>query len=338
MNADVANTCFYQEMPLSDAVIQMAHPTRAEQIVQAIQPKSNQIGGRIGDTGCYMQLKKLTKLRFKITYAGASEVMKRKVFQVKKIAYTRPRDTVFRIRDKKSGREWDTNVADYFMDTYGITIAHPYLPCVETMKGAHYPPEFCMLLPAQRYPFKLSEEQTTTMIKFAVTRPQERARGIADGLNAIGWGNDEMLARYGMKISPSMTKTNARLLQPPMVEFAQGRIENPGTAGRWRIDGKKFIQPNKAKLRKWAWVILNDWGRDHVSKDQVRRFMNEFGKFASPFCRLVLTIGTSRSLQHIRGQCRFPGPAGNHRRRPNEGSSGNSGECVQQDPPDGQQE
>ena len=278
MNADVANTCFWMAIPISDALGQLAYPVQPQDLVAKIQPPMRS-GQPLGETATYMQLKRLNKVRFQVKYDGASERIQSKTFQVKRITYQCPRDTKFMVKDRTSGREYETNVQKYFLDTYHLGIKSPWLPCVETMKGALYPAEYCIILPTQRYPFKLNEGQTSEMIKYAVTRPPERAAAIAKGLGALNWHGDPMLRNYGMAISPQMIKSNARLLPPPLVEFGQGRTENPRTDGRWRIDGKRFIQKNSQPLKRWAVVVFNDWGREQVSKEQVHKFMGDFGMF-----------------------------------------------------------
>ena len=227
-----------------------------------------------------MTMKRLQRVRFRVEYTGMSDNIRNKTFQVKSITRQTAKQTRFRLRDKKSGREYEENVQDYFRKEYNHGLQHFNLPCVETMKGAVYPAELCHILPAQRYNFKLNENQTSNMIKFAVTRPQDRAKNIQEGLGLLNWQKDPMLAKYGMKINPSMIKTNARLLNPPTVEFGDGKVENPGTNGRWRIDGKRFIEKNSRTLRSWAVVVFNDWGgRDKVSSAEVEHFMGEFCKF-----------------------------------------------------------
>ena len=278
VNADVANTCFWMEVTIAEAIVMLAAPVKDVEICAKIaQPMRN--GQPIGETATYMQLKRLSKVRFRVDYRGMSDRIASKVFQVKRITHLCARDIKFTEKDRTSGRETDTNVAKYFNDRYGIDhLKLWYLPCVETMKGAIYPAELCHILPAQRYPFKLNEDQTSHMIKYAVTRPTERAAAIKRGLDALNWSNDPMLANYGMVINPQMIKSNARLLPAPLVEFGQGRTENPRTEGRWRIDGKRFIQKNARPLKSWAVVVFNDWGRDRASPEQVHKFMGDFGK------------------------------------------------------------
>ena len=42
------------------------------------------------------------------------------------------------------------------------------------------------------------------MIKFAVTRPDQRMKDIQTGINKLNWTGDKMLQAYGLSINPNM--------------------------------------------------------------------------------------------------------------------------------------
>lgn len=66
--------------------------------------------------------------------------------------------------------------------------------------------ECCILAPNQKYQYKLDPNQTSSMIKFAVTRPKMRIMSIEHGLNVmLKWKDDPYLAHYGVKIDGNMT-------------------------------------------------------------------------------------------------------------------------------------
>ena len=101
--------------------------------------------------------------------------------------------------------------------------------------------------------------QTAAMIKFAVTRPKERREGIEGGLALLNWAEDPYIKNYGLKISTDMLETQARLLAPPVVQFAKTQ-QKPGYSGRWRLDGQQFLLPNKHDLVHWGVCIINSVG------------------------------------------------------------------------------
>lgn len=115
------------------------------------------------------------------------------------------------------------------------------------------------------------------MIKFAVSRPAQRRQAIDHGLKKLDWANDPFLKGYGMKINPTMLKTNVRILEPPEPLFAKGAIAKPNFSGRWDLRGKVFLQPNDRPLKSWGIVVLMPKDlRPQVTKDQVEAFKKNF--------------------------------------------------------------
>lgn len=115
------------------------------------------------------------------------------------------------------------------------------------------------------------------MIKFAVSRPAQRRQAIDHGLEKLAWDKDPMLKGYGMKINPTMLKTNARILEPPEPLFAKGATAKPAFSGRWDLRGKVFLLPNDRPLKSWGIVVLVPQDRrPPVTKDQVEAFKKNF--------------------------------------------------------------
>lgn len=111
---------------------------------------------------------------------------------------------MFKFRDRNTNTERDVSVFDYFKETYNITLQFWDLPLIEMQKG-YMPMELATLCPNQRYTFKLSPEQTASMIKFAVTRPKERIASIQHGIGMLKWNQDRYLNYFKMAIEPTMT-------------------------------------------------------------------------------------------------------------------------------------
>jgi hypothetical protein len=94
----------------------------------------------------------------------------------------------------------------------------------------------------QRYNTKLSDTQTSNMIKFAVTLPKERWAAVMAGVRLLDWQNDPYLRHYGLQVNSNPSKVKARVLPSPAVHFGQGSKEaqlkpQDMVAGRWRLDG-----------------------------------------------------------------------------------------------------
>lgn len=164
----------------------------------------------------------------------------------------------FDLRDRTTNTVTpNTSVYDYYMKRYDIALEWPDLPVVETTKkGVVYPMELCLMAPSQRYPYKLDEKQTAAMIKFAVTKPEQRKQTIQDGLDLLNWKNDKFLINYGLNIDPNMLKTEARILKPPEVLYGKNMTAAPGFSGRWDLRGKVFLKPNSAPLKSWGVCVV----------------------------------------------------------------------------------
>jgi eukaryotic translation initiation factor 2C len=175
---------------------------------------------------------------------------------------------------------------DYYKKKYGVTLM-PGVPVVQMTKKirknpVYIPLEHLHIDANQRYNTKLSEQQTSQMIKFAVTLPAERRKAVEAGVKLLDWANDPYLKHYGIKVNPAPTKVKARILPPPALTFsppgaANSKIqERDLVQGRWRLDGKKFIQPNLREIGAWGFVVIA--GRGAPSKEQTMAFVDKFIK------------------------------------------------------------
>ena len=278
INADVANSCFWDSnktlytiateiLPKGYSHYDMCHELHD-------QPKRP--GGRPVETPLARQLKRLKKVRFRVEYTNQPESNYDKTYVVDELIGTNAFDYKFEQKNAETGQTRTISIRDYFLDRYQSRLFAAEAPMVKTKRGAVYPMEYCIPVAGERFPFKIDEYQTAEMIKFAVTKPDVRAASVYKGTQALKWKEDPYLNHYKMKIDDKMLTTNARLLQPPEVEFGKGKTEKPGTAGRWRIDGKHFIEPANA-LKHWGVMILDNFGRGRsIQLGPVQQFIANF--------------------------------------------------------------
>lgn len=161
--------------------------------------------------------------------------------------------------NKQTGiTEKNVSVAEYFRRRYNVHLDWPNFPLVEvtSKKRILYPMEVCFMQKGQKYPYKLDEKQTANMIKFAVSRPTERKKAIQIGLDMLDWKKDPYLRNYGLEIEPTMLTTEARVLDPPIVQYHGDQVAKPGYSGRWDLRGKKFLHENPAPLLSWGVTLL----------------------------------------------------------------------------------
>ncbi len=73
------------------------------------------------------------------------------------------------------------SVTDYFRETYGYIIRHPFLPCLQVgnqNRPNYLPMEVCKIVEGQRYSKRLNERQITALLKVTCQRPYEREKDI----------------------------------------------------------------------------------------------------------------------------------------------------------------
>ncbi|KAA6409085.1 MAG: eukaryotic translation initiation factor 2c [Lasallia pustulata] len=273
VNADVSNTTFWSEAPLHILATQVTGASNPNDLVHKCKKVTKGFGQQPVESPAFKDLRKLKKIKvWAIHRAGERE----KVYTIKQFSEMTARSYKFKCFIKASNKEEVITIEEYFQRRYNRTLDFPGLPLVETMKkGVLLPMEVLVVAPAQRYPYKLNETQTSNMIRFAVTKPSERLTAIEKGLKMLDWENDPAFKHYGLKIQGSMLKTNARLLTNPQVEFGSQNTVNPGVSGRWDLKGRRFLIPGASTdrpLRSWGVCRMNN-GRDTVDLATAQKFI-----------------------------------------------------------------
>ncbi|KAF2201527.1 Piwi-domain-containing protein [Delitschia confertaspora ATCC 74209] len=176
-------------------------------------------------------------------------------------------------------------VADYFEKKYGIkcTRGVPVVQMTKKISGesVQLPIDVLKISPNQRYNSKLSDVQTSNMIKFAVTLPAQRWQAVQSGVQMLDWANDKYLKHYGIKVNPNPSTVAARQLPLPQLHFDKAQVQpHDLIQGRWRLDGKRFIMPALAgkDTPLTAWGICVIQGRDQPYHAQVENFAKQFVK------------------------------------------------------------
>ena len=218
VNADVSNGTFWTEFRFHHTAQLICKVRDTGELIAKLKPIRDKENNLVESPG-FREMRRLKKLGVYAKHRGA--INEDKMLIVDRVIPKNANELSFEIRDKdKPDTTREITVAKYFREKYDIMLEYPELPLVAmTKKRTFYPMEILQLAPNQRYPFKLDENQTSSMIKFAVTRPDKRKQDIQNGLNMLKWGTDPYLKNYGLKISPTMVQTKARLLPAPVVQF-----------------------------------------------------------------------------------------------------------------------
>ncbi|KAF1839791.1 Piwi-domain-containing protein [Decorospora gaudefroyi] len=154
------------------------------------------------------------------------------------------------------------SVAKYFKNKYNINCMI-HVPVVKMTKKirkepVYMPIDVLKIDANQRYNTKLSDIQTSSMIKFAVTLPKDRWAAVEQGVRLLNWAEDPYLRHYGLQVNSNPSKVKARVLPSPNVQFGPGSKEATIKAGdliqgRWRLDNRKFAMINKLNpIKSWG--------------------------------------------------------------------------------------
>jgi eukaryotic translation initiation factor 2C len=282
MNVDVTTCCFWQDGALPGVAAKLCRQTDLQAFSNAIRTQ--------GPRGAIMKtLRRLKRVQFVCKHRSRDKDDKipPRVYTIEGFEEQNAIDTKFALKRKdKFGKETteEISVNDYYQRHYNIRLAYPMLPLVRTKKkGEFYPMELCYVLKAQRYPFKLDENQTSDMIRFTVQRPVDRRNQISTNVKKLEWEKDPVLKEYGMKIDEtSMLKTSARILPAPKLKF--GNCTRPADlfqpqGGKWDLRGRKFadwgplLSTTGGGLKSWGVMCF---GSTHdMPKAQVENFFRQ---------------------------------------------------------------
>lgn len=286
VNVDVTNSCFWMgdsfdrlirfyltaQSPKLDNrdIFQLCNDLQSEKVLGKVGGDTNWYWGQ---SDAFRWLRKLHKLKFSVQHRG--RMGDTNTYTLKKFAWdennghetANAKNTTFTM--KRTGET--LSIAEHLKKKYNVTLNYPDIPLLVTNRDGMFPAELCILKPMQKYNFKLSAKETSDMIKFAVTRPNVRAKHIMENVGKLAWGGDPYLSTYGIKIHPQMSSTQAKLLQNPEVQFGNGKI-NPKVSGRWDLRGRTFVTPNTVPIANWGVIINNAC----IDKPAVQKFMGMF--------------------------------------------------------------
>ncbi|QVM08605.1 hypothetical protein D8B26_003290 [Coccidioides posadasii str. Silveira] len=268
VNVDVSNSCFWSLYSLIGLAIGLMDLRDVQQLMHYSKPVEDPYGGHQPSKE-FQLLNRLHKLRVQANYRGCPCVGKE--WTIKEFLLVNAKQYTFDVKDRATGKSRTMNIYDYFKEKYSIILDYWQLPVVRMTKGSVvYPMELLAVYRAQKYPFKLNEFQTSEMIKFAASKPNERRQAIERCKINLRHSEDPILKEYGLKVADSMMRTKARLLPNPEILFGGNQKCNPGTNGRWDLRGKKFYLPNARPLKSWGVGYFK--GRHPINGPQIEAF------------------------------------------------------------------
>ena len=275
VNVDVANGVFWTTSMLMLTAREICRCRDVNHLSAELQPKKDSHGARV-ESNAFKNLRNLKRVRVTATHRGQKEGSPPDEYVVEKFLNMSAMEYKQDIFNPQTGVKEPTTIHQYFLRKYNMPLNYPHLPLVKTTKkDVVVPMEFLKIKPNQRCVYKLNEHQTSNMIKFAVTPPDQRWGDICTGLEMLKWDRDPYLKHFDLKIDGKPAEVKAHVLPNPKVQFANGP-HNPGTAGRWDLRGKKFMAGNLKELKSWGIMVVE--GRGSPDKAAVERFIGEFVK------------------------------------------------------------
>ncbi|KAG1701080.1 hypothetical protein DVH05_011320 [Phytophthora capsici] len=156
------------------------------------------------------------------------------------------------------------SVADYFSKRYNTNLRYPHLPLVNVGskrpgKENWLPIELCEVAPGQRCA-NINDLDTAEIIRQTSQPPRARQETIIDQVRQAGFENDPYLAAFGMKVDQRLDTTDARIMDPPDVQYAN--VSERPNNGQWNLRDKRFVEG--ATLRNWGVVITANVGERDV--------------------------------------------------------------------------
>ncbi|KHJ99080.1 piwi domain protein, partial [Oesophagostomum dentatum] len=266
LNIDVSATAFYRSMPVIEFVAEVL-----ELPVQALTERR-----ALSDAQRVKFTKEIRGLKIEITHCGT---MRRK-YRVCNVT-RRPAQTQTFPLQLETGQTIECTVAKYFYDKYRIQLKYPHLPCLQVgqeQKHTYLPPEVCHVVPGQRCIKKLTDTQTSTMIKATARSAPEREREIANLVRKAEFSADPFAHEFGIAINSAMTEVKGRVLSAPKLQYG-GR--NKATAlpnqGVWDMRGKQFHTGIDVKV----WAIACFAQQQHVKENDLRNFTAQLQRISN---------------------------------------------------------
>ena len=275
VNVDVANTCFWKPAALLTVMVQNKNLRDVSQLVSSMRPEQRN-GSKKHNAFTRVLQGVFKSTTVTANYQGNPAAGKEwKIFEFD-TATADDHKIEWKDLQTKKGTGQMVTITEYFRRKYNLRLQYPNLPLVNmTKKNVKYPMEFLHIVQNQRYSTKLSDTQTASMIKFAVSPPAKRLEAIEQGKSWLNWQGDQHLKNYGLKIGTDTIKTQARLLPPPGVKFGD-KTEQPGTKGRWDLRGKKFLSANPQELAAWGVGMFG--GKIRADKAAIDKFIADFSR------------------------------------------------------------
>lgn len=327
VNVDIANTAFWSpdQNSIAHLVYLFLRSSHREfrnhedwKIAEELKPERVTDGEREGwgKPSIFKTLEKLKRLTFRVKHRGKMNDSKK--YTIKGFTWNlnkwpqgaNARNVTFDKKNVTTGATETMTIDKYFRAKYDIRLQSWQLPCIETTRDGVFPMEVAVLDTHQKYNYKLDGDQTSAMIKFAVTRPAQRAQDIMSCVKTLRWNEDPYLKEYGIQITNQMAAVQARVIANPNIQFGKG-IKNPGVSGRWDLRQQVFTKPNPRPLKAWGVIIIDKCVDNATAANFIATFVRTYkghgGRIETPtppikHLQMMRSTNTGEALKELYNQ------------------------------------
>ncbi|XP_060077960.1 protein argonaute-2-like isoform X2 [Ylistrum balloti] len=266
LNIDVSATAFYKAQPVIEFLCEVLD---IKDISEQKRP--------LTDSQRVKFTKEIKGLKVEITHCGT---MKRK-YRVCNVT-RRPAQTQSFPLQLDSGQTVECTVARYFLERYKMKLMYPHLPCLQVgqeQKHTYLPLEVCNVVGGQRCIKKLTDMQTSTMIKATARSAPDREKEINNLVQKADFNQDPYLQTFGINVNYQMTEVRGRVLPPPRIEYGgrQTKAQAVPNQGVWDMRGKQFF--SGIEIRVWAIACFAP--QRTVREDALRNFTQQLQRISN---------------------------------------------------------
>ncbi|XP_047513556.1 protein argonaute-2 isoform X1 [Pieris napi] len=269
LNIDVSATAFYKAQPVIEFMCEVLD-------IRDINDQRKPLT----DSQRVKFTKEIKGLKIEITHCGT---MKRK-YRVCNVT-RRPAQMQSFPLQLENGQTVECTVAKYFLDKYKMKLRYPHLPCLQVgqeHKHTYLPLEVCNIVPGQRCIKKLTDMQTSTMIKATARSAPDREREINNLVRRANFNTDLYVKEFGLTISNNMMEVRGRVLPSPKLQYG-GRVSSLGgqqalpNQGVWDMRGKQFFMG--VEIRVWAIACFAP--QRTVREDALKNFTQQLQRISN---------------------------------------------------------
>ncbi|KAF5303929.1 hypothetical protein FQA39_LY01714 [Lamprigera yunnana] len=148
-------------------------------------------------------------------------------------------------------------IEEYYRKIKCAPLRYPHLPCLwvgnkQRNPPILLPPEFCTVVGGQVTNRKMTQNQTSNLIKIAATSTDVRKKNIMEFVSRANHNNDMCAREFGISVKPEFTKVPARVLHPPVLKYSNNTVKP--NKGVWQSGKFDEAQP----LNDWCIVCLDN--------------------------------------------------------------------------------